>query len=73
MEAAPPLQPGGTWDKIHQALLARATGPERSGVEWTVSVDSTINRAHQHATNMPWEKPAAKDGDSEQDRTRPRR
>ena len=21
-------------------------------VDWTVSVDSTVNRAHQHATNM---------------------
>lgn len=55
----------GTWDKIHQALLARAEGAGE--VEWTVSVDSTINRAHQHATNLPREKPAAKDGDSEQD------
>lgn len=44
----------GTWDRIHQALLARA---DRVGeVEWTVSVDSTINRAHQHATNLPREK-----------------
>ncbi len=44
----------GTWDKIHQALLARA---DHAGqVEWTVSVDSTINRAHQHATNLPREK-----------------
>ena len=22
-------------------------------MEWVVSVDSTINRAHQHATNFP--------------------
>lgn len=44
----------GTWDKIHQALLTRA---DHAGeVEWTVSVDSTINRAHQHATNLPREK-----------------
>lgn len=44
----------GTWDKIHQALLARA---DHAGeVEWTVSVDSTINRAHQHSTNLPREK-----------------
>jgi len=43
----------GTWDKIHQALLARA---DHAGeVEWSVSVDSTINRAHQHATNLPRE------------------
>jgi transposase len=44
----------GTWDKIHQALLAQA---DHAGeVDWTVSVDSTINRAHQHATNLPREK-----------------
>jgi len=43
----------GTWDRIHQALLAQA---EQAGeVDWTVSVDSTINRAHQHATNLPRE------------------
>ncbi len=40
----------GTWDKIHQVLLARADGA--GDVEWTVSVDSTINRAHQHATTF---------------------
>ena len=44
----------GTWDKIHQTLLAQA---DHAGeVDWTVSVDSTINRAHQHATNLPREK-----------------
>lgn len=43
----------GTWDKIHQALLARA---DRDGdIDWKVSVDSTINRAHQHGTNLPRE------------------
>ena len=39
----------GTWDKVLTALLAQA---DAAGlVDWTVSVDSTINRAHQHATN----------------------
>jgi transposase len=43
----------GTWDRIHHALLAQA---EHAGeVDWTVSVDCTINRAHQHATNLPRE------------------
>ena len=51
----------GTWDKIHQALLARADGV--GDVEWTVSVDSTINRAHQHATNLPREMPAKAEGE----------
>ncbi|MFH5823459.1 IS5 family transposase [Georgenia sp. AZ-5] len=41
----------GTWDKILTALLAQA---DAAGlVNWEVSVDSTINRAHQHATNLP--------------------
>jgi transposase len=39
----------GTWDKIHSRLLAEAHAA--GDIEWTVSVDSTINRAHQHATN----------------------
>lgn len=39
----------GTWDKIHARLLAEADA--EGAIEWTVSVDSTINRAHQHATN----------------------
>lgn len=43
----------GIWDKILAALLARADAAKQ--VDWTVSVDSTINRAHQHATNLPRE------------------
>ncbi|RHW29040.1 IS5 family transposase [Nocardioides immobilis] len=39
----------GTWDKIHARLLAEADADGE--IEWMVSVDSTINRAHQHATN----------------------
>lgn len=52
----------GTWDKIHQALLTRADADGQ--VEWTVSVDSTINRAHQHATNLPREKPAEEESET---------
>jgi transposase len=40
----------GTWDKIHARLVAEADADGR--VEWNVSVDSTINRAHQHATTL---------------------
>lgn len=40
----------GTWDKIHARLLAEADAAGE--VDWRVSVDSTVNRAHQHATNM---------------------
>jgi transposase len=39
----------GTWDRIHARLVAEAdAGGE---VDWTLSVDSTVTRAHQHATN----------------------
>jgi transposase len=40
----------GTWDRVHAALVADA---DAAGlIDWDVSVDSTINRAHQHATNI---------------------
>jgi transposase len=39
----------GTWDTVLAALLAQADADGK--IEWTVSVDATINRAHQHATN----------------------
>jgi transposase len=39
----------GTWDLVLAALLARADAAGK--IEWTVSEDATINRAHQHATN----------------------
>ena len=40
----------GTWDRILAALLSDA---DKVGlIDWAVSVDSTINRAHQHATNF---------------------
>ena len=40
----------GTWDKIHARLLAEADAA--GDLDWRVSVDSTINRAHQHATTL---------------------
>lgn len=41
----------GTWDHVLGALLGDA---DKLGlIEWAVSVDSTVNRAHQHATNLP--------------------
>src|SRR5215213_2865319 len=39
----------GTWDRIHARLIAEADA--EGVVNWTVAVDSTVNRAHQHATN----------------------
>jgi transposase len=41
----------GTWDEIHARLVAEADAA--GDVVWDVSVDSTVNRAHQHATNVP--------------------
>nr|WP_051716308.1 hypothetical protein [Streptomyces bikiniensis] len=38
----------GTWERIFAALLTVADGLDDIG--WTVSVDSTVCRAHQHAT-----------------------
>ena len=39
----------GTWDRVLQALLSQA---DVAGlIDWDVSVDATIARAHQHATN----------------------
>lgn len=40
----------GTWDRIHARLIAEADAEDE--VVWDVSVDSTINRAHQHATTL---------------------
>ena len=39
----------GTWDRVLMSLLATADAAGK--LDWTVSVDATINRAHQHATN----------------------
>ena len=41
----------GTWDRIHARLLAEADAAGQ--IDWNVSVDSTVNRAHQHATTLP--------------------
>jgi len=41
----------GTYDRIHTRLLAEADAA--GDLDWTVSIDSTINRAHQHATTLP--------------------
>ncbi len=40
----------GTWDTIHARLVAEADAA--GAIDWNVSVDSTINRAHQHATTL---------------------
>jgi transposase len=39
----------GTWDRILTVLVGEADASKL--VDWKVSVDSTIARAHQHATN----------------------
>ncbi|MGO2555015.1 MAG: IS5 family transposase [Brevibacterium aurantiacum] len=39
----------GTWDRVLAQILADADAA--GDIDWNVSVDGTINRAHQHATN----------------------
>lgn len=40
----------GTWDKVLGVLVAEADAAGK--VDWAVAVDSTITRAHQHATTL---------------------
>lgn len=39
----------GTWDRALAWILAEADAQDK--INWDVSVDATINRAHQHGTN----------------------
>jgi transposase len=39
----------GTWDRVLAAMQARAQ--VAGGIDWQVSVDSTIARVHQHGSN----------------------
>lgn len=39
----------GTWDTILTFLLTQADDADK--IDWDVSVDASITRAHQHATN----------------------
>lgn len=40
----------GTWDKLLGLLTKRADAA--GALDWSLAVDSTIARAHQHATNV---------------------
>ncbi|BCW73431.1 IS5 family transposase [Arthrobacter sp. NicSoilB8] len=40
-----------TWDRIEAELLTVAEA--RGEVDWSVSVDSTVDRVHQHGSNLP--------------------
>jgi transposase len=46
----------GTWQKILGRL--RAGCDEAEGADWTLSADSTVVRAHQHAAGARHERPA---------------
>ena len=50
----------GTWDKVLAVLLTQADAAGKLG--WQVSVDSTVNRAHQHGTNLPRAEPGTGGG-----------
>ena len=39
----------GTWDRVLAQILADANAA--GDIDWNISVDGTINGAHQHATN----------------------
>ena len=41
----------GTWDRLLTRLLVEADAAGE--IDWSVSIDSTINRAHQHAATLP--------------------
>ena len=41
----------GTWARLLATVQTRAAA--RDEVEWTVSVDSTITRVHQHGATLP--------------------
>ncbi|QKV98507.1 IS5 family transposase [Streptomyces sp. NA02536] len=49
----------GTWTRLLEQVQVRDDSV--GTVEWTVSVDSTINRAHQHAAGARKKGPAARD------------
>ncbi len=41
----------GAWDKVLAAVIAHADAAGE--VDRAVPVDTTVNRAHQHASNLP--------------------
>ena len=41
----------GTWDKVLTVLQSRADAA--GDLDWTVSIDSTVTRVHQHAATLP--------------------
>ncbi len=45
----------GTWEKVFTALLTQAGAED--DLDWIVSVDSTIIRAHQHAAGARQQRP----------------
>jgi transposase len=49
----------GTWDQVLRVLQAQADAAGE--LDWHVSVDSTVVRAHQHAATAARPRPAAED------------
>jgi len=50
----------GTWERVFTALMAQADADE--DLDWAVSVDSTIARAHQHAAGACEKEPGRRAG-----------
>jgi hypothetical protein len=62
----------GTWDRVLAAVQVAA---DAGGLDWRVSVDSTIVRVHQHAATAGRSSsgPSSRTGASPNDKDRPRR
>lgn len=55
----------GTWDEVLRVLQAQADAA--GALDWNVSVDSTVVRAHQHAATAARARPTADDTQDPQD------
>ena len=58
----------GTWDRLLRALQGAAEAA--GGVDWEVSVDGSVVRAHQHAAGAPQRPAAGQKGGRRTRRTR---
>jgi hypothetical protein len=72
VETPPPIRPRrGTWDKVLTAVLADADAEDE--LDWTLSVDSTVVRVHQHGASAARQvsQPGWHTGNRRMTRTRP--
>ena len=48
LEAAQAVRRGQAWDRVLTALHVEAEAEAAGRLDWTLSVDSTVARVHQH-------------------------